>query len=186
MQLLTCPLPAVPKCCQQLNATIKIISKVLINLNNLNFFRVKRKESLRCWLFEQMEMRLIWVSMHTMCMEFSWSKPVWPTSTSNWNQQSIWNFPSKFLRTLKWASIKMSIPSQQHSLISVPHDLWGNAHPYPTSQKWRCNPMTHVMYTKFWTTQHRSQTCPFLTVVNWRDAIFACKDQSMYMEFWIR
>jgi hypothetical protein len=39
---------------------------------------------------------------------------------------------------------------------------------------------------EFWPAQHGSQTCPFLFVVNWRDAIFTSKDQSMYMEFWIR
>ena len=128
-------------------------------------------------------MPLIWVSMLAMCMEFSYSQPL--GSTSNWTQRSIWNFPSDFLRVLKWASIQVPIPSQQHSLISMTHDLWGNTHPYPTSQKWRCNPMAHIMYTKFWPAQYGSQTCPFLSVINWRDAIFACKDQSMYMEFWI-
>ena len=130
-----------------------------------------------------MEMVLIWVPMQAMCMEFSYSQPL--GSTSNWTQQSIWIFPSDFLRALQWASVQVPIPSQQHSLISVTHDLWGNAHPYPTSQKWRCNPMAHIMYAEFWPTQHGSQTCPFLSVINWRDAIFACKDQSMYMEFWI-
>jgi tetratricopeptide (TPR) repeat protein len=48
IQTLTCPLPAVPKCYLQLNAIINIIFKVLIIFKNLYFYRVKRKESLRC------------------------------------------------------------------------------------------------------------------------------------------
>jgi len=102
------------------------------------------------------------------------------------NSLNIWNFPSNLLRTLKRARVQVPIPSQQHSLISMSHDLRCNTHPYPTSQKWRCNPMSNIMYTEFRPTQHGSQTCPFLSVVNWRDAIFARKDQSMYMEFRIR
>lgn len=117
-----------------------------------------------------------------MCMEFLFHLFI---GGSNWTQQSIWNFPSNFLSALQWARVQVSIPAQQHSLISMPHDLRGNAHPYPTSQKWRCNPMAHIMYAKFRPTQHGSQTCPFLSVVNWRYAIFACKDQSMNIEFWI-
>ena len=42
--------------------------------------------------------------------------------------------------------------------------------------------MSNIMYTEFWPAQHGSQACPFLSVVDWRDAVFACKDQSMYME----
>jgi hypothetical protein len=49
---------------------LKNTLKVLINFKNLYFYRVKRKESLRCWLFEQMEMLLIWVRLHAMCMEY--------------------------------------------------------------------------------------------------------------------
>ena len=87
----------------------KIISKVLINFKTSYFYRVKRKESLRCRVFEQMGILLIWVSMHAMCMEFSDSQPL--GSNSIWTQQSIWNFPSDFLRALQWASVKMSISS---------------------------------------------------------------------------
>ena len=44
----------------------KLISK------NLYFDKVQRKESLRCLLFEQMEMLSVQEAMDAMCMEFSY------------------------------------------------------------------------------------------------------------------